>query len=98
MSRFNSPSPNSAHYDVSKYIIKTKTMLNSTVARVAIYEYCHKYLYFNELLSQIFLGKMIFIVSEPKYRQKKYKQMLYTTYIIIYKIQKYKINNTHHKT
>ena len=41
---------------------------------------------------------MIFIVSEQKNRQKKYKQMLYTTYIIIYKIQKYKINITHHKT
>ena len=41
---------------------------------------------------------MIFIVSEQKKIDKKYKQMLYTTYIIIYKIQKYKINNTHHKT
>ena len=34
----------------------------------------------------IFFGKMIFIVCEQKNRQKKYKQMLYTTYIIIYKI------------
>ena len=45
-----------------------------------------------------FFGKMIFIVCEQKKSTKKYKQMLYTTYIIIYKIQKYRINNTHHKT
>ena len=35
-----------------------------------------------------FFGKKIFIVSEQKNRQRNYKQMLYTTYIIIYKIQK----------
>ena len=41
----------------------------------------------------IFLGgKMIFIVCEQKKSIKKYKQMLYATYIIIYKIQKYRIN------
>ena len=49
------------------------------------------------IVKKIF-GKKIFIVSEQKNRQKYYKQMLYTTYIIIYKIQKYKIKNTHHKT
>ena len=38
MSRFNSPSPYRAHCDVFKYIIRTKTMLKSTVARVAMYE------------------------------------------------------------
>ena len=35
-----------------------------------------------------FLERRFFIVSEPKNRQKNYKQMLYTTHIIIYKIQK----------